>query len=216
MSARRVTIVDYGIGNLLSAARAFSHCGADVRLTDEPAAIGGAERLVLPGVGAFADCMRALDGRRLVDPVKAFAASGRPMIGICVGMQMLFDASEEFGEHGGLGLLPGRIKRIPDTTTDGARQKIQHIGWAAVAPSERSDQSWARSILATTRPGTDFYFLHSYTAWPDRESHRLGDADYGGRRISAIVRNENVYGTQFHPEKSGPHGLSVITCFLDT
>ncbi|MEA2904198.1 MAG: imidazole glycerol-phosphate synthase subunit HisH [Alphaproteobacteria bacterium] len=214
MSARRVTIVDYGIGNLLSAARALSHCGADVELTGRPEAIAAADRLVLPGVGAFADCMRALAGHDVAVPVREFAASGKPLLGICVGMQMLFDSSEEFGEHPGLGLMPGCIKLIPDTTTSGAQQKVPHIGWTSVQPMAGEEGTWAGSILETSRPGSEFYFLHSYTAWPDQEAHRMADADYGGRRISAVVRNGNIYGTQFHPEKSGRNGLAVLARFL--
>jgi glutamine amidotransferase len=215
MTSPRVVIVDYGIGNLLSARRAFEHCGAEVMLTSDGAAVKAADRLVLPGVGAFASCIRTLSAHGLVEPVLQFAASGRPMIGICVGMQMLFDASDEFGENPGLCLLPGRIKRIPDSDRNGERQKIPHIGWNALTlPGEAPSNSWADTILDGLSPGAEVYFVHSYTAWPENPSHRLADADYGGQRISAVVRKDNIFGTQFHPEKSGPRGLAIIQAFL--
>src|SRR6516162_3339574 len=129
MSERRVVIVDYGVGNLLSAQRAFVHCGGKVTLTGNPQAVAAADRLVVPGVGAFGHCLRQLEARGLVDPVKSVVAGGRPMIGICVGMQMLFEGSEEFGRHSGLGFLQGWIKRIP---TDG-----QERSWTASRPGPR-------------------------------------------------------------------------------
>lgn len=216
MTAPRVAIVDYGVGNLLSACRAFERCGAEVALTGEPARIAMADRLVLPGVGAFASCMGALEDHGLIEPVRQFAASGRPMIGICVGMQMLFDASEEFGDTNGLGLMPGRVKLIPDTEVDGEPQKIPHIGWAALTtPADAPETNWSDTILKDLSPGAEAYFVHSYTAWPDDPSHRLADVSYGGRRISAAVRKDNLFGTQFHPEKSGPRGLAILQAFLE-
>jgi glutamine amidotransferase len=210
-----VVIVDYGIGNLLSALRAFERCGAKVALTGDPERIAAADRLVLPGVGAFASCIGTLRERNLAEPVKQFAESGRPMIGICVGMQMLFDASEEFGEHDGLGLLPGRIKRIPDTDSEGQAHKIPHIGWNGLrAPIKAPDGLWEKTILDGVPQGSDVYFVHSYTAWPSNPAHRLADANYGGQRIAAAVRKDNLYGTQFHPEKSGARGLQIIQSFL--
>jgi glutamine amidotransferase len=136
------------------------------------------------------------------------------MLGICVGMQMLFDVSEEFGEHKGLGLLPGRIRRIPNIDASGQPQKIPHIGWNAVhPPREANTDRWSNTLLDGMRP-SDVYFVHSYTAWPDNATHRLADAHYGGQRISAAVQKDNVFGTQFHPEKSGAVGLRIIAQFL--
>ena len=137
------------------------------------------------------------------------------MIGICVGMQMLFDVGEEFGEHCGLGLIPGRVSGIPDTDVKGRPQKIPHIGWTPIdIPEGANDDRWAGSILDGTPRGTALYFVHSYTAHPANAVHRLADADYGGRQISAVVRKDNVFGTQFHPEKSGPDGLNILRRFL--
>jgi glutamine amidotransferase len=215
MSERRVVIADYGVGNLLSAQRAFAHCGGEVVLTGDPRAVAEADRLVLPGVGAFAHCVRALETYGLIEPVKSFVASGRPMIGICVGMQMLFEGSEEFGRHLGLGFLTGWIKRIPDTDASGTEHKIPHIGWNALSlPEETNGDRWSETILNGVTPGTEVYFVHSYTAWPENAQHRLADVEYGGRRISAAVQKDNIFGTQFHPEKSGPAGLRIIDSFL--
>lgn len=210
----KVVIADYGIGNLLSVQRALQYCGADVLRTAEPDAVRRAERLVLPGVGAFARCVRTLRDRGLSDPVLEFVRTGRPMLGICVGMQMLFDMSEEFGAHEGLGLLPGTIRRIPAIDTRGMQQKIPHIGWNAIRPPrEANTDRWAGTVF-DGMDNAEMYFVHSYTAWPDNPAHRLADADYGGQRISAAVQKQNVLGTQFHPEKSGIAGLRMISQFL--
>lgn len=210
-----VAIVDYGIGNLLSIARAFEACGVEPQLTSDPDYIRTASRLVLPGVGAFGDCMRALQQAGLADPVVDFAHSGRPLIGICVGMQMLFEASEEFGEHRGLGLLKGRVVRIPKTDTEGHPHKIPHIGWTDIdAPAGSAANRWNGSILGLLSGGTAMYFVHSFTAKPANPADRLADALYGGHVLSAAVRRDNISGTQFHPEKSGPAGLNVIRTFV--
>ena len=208
-----MTVVDYGIGNLLSVARAFEHCGAEVDLSRDPRAVEAAGRLVVPGVGAFGDCMAALRSLHLVEPIRAHAASGRPWLGICVGMQMMVDAGEEFGEHEGLGLIPGRCVPIPGTTAAGLSHKIPHIGWNALEVSGGSG-AWSGTLLADTAPGTAVYFVHSFAAEPRDPRHRLADADYNGRRIPAALRRDNLVGTQFHPEKSGPAGHAMIRAFL--
>lgn len=215
MTAAPAVIVDYGVGNLLSAQRAFAHCGADVVVSSDPDEILRAERLILPGVGAFAHCMRQLEFCGLVEPLHQFIATGRPLLGICVGMQILFEESNEFGQHCGLGVIPGVIERIPDTDASGAVHKIPHVGWNALRnPPEVNEDRWSRSILEGFPTGGEVYFVHSYTAWPRSPSCRLADAAYGGRRISAAVQRENIHGTQFHPEKSGPLGLRIIERFL--
>ena len=216
MTAGSVTVVDYGVGNLLSVRRAFEHCGATVRLTDDPQAIRTADRLVLPGVGAFGDCMAELRARRLVEPVVEHASTGRPFLGICVGMQILLEEGDEFGRHEGLGLVQGRVEAIPGTAADGARHKIPHIGWTPLQPPEQAaEECWQDTILKGVAPGTAAYFVHSFTAVPRDPRHRLADCHYGGRLISAAVRSDNVTGTQFHPEKSGEAGLGILSSFLD-
>lgn len=208
----RVTVIDYGIGNLLSVARAFEHCGAGVELTADVRKIADADFLVLPGVGAFADGMAGLNGLGLVEPIITFASKERPFLGICLGMQMMLDESEEFGANEGLGLIPGKVVAIPAVGSDAAPHKIPHIGWNEIHPPEST--SWHNSILRETADGTPFYFVHSFTAVPDQHSHRLADCYYNGVLISAAIRIGNVYGCQFHPEKSGEAGLNIVTSFL--
>jgi glutamine amidotransferase len=215
MTGRAVTVVDYGVGNLLSVARAFEYCGANVELTGNPKRIAAAERLVLPGVGAFGDCMKAFLSLDLQEPLLAFIGSGRPIIGLCVGMQMLFDHSIEFGSHAGLGIMPGNIEAIPKETSLGAPQKVPHIGWTGIRPQDLAGQaSWTGTILDGLSPGEAMYFVHSYTAWPSDPNHRLADASYGGQRIAAAVARDNLNGTQFHPEKSGRAGLRLLSNFI--
>ena len=211
---KRVLVVDYGVGNLLSVRRAFENCGARVELTGDPERIAGAEHLVLPGVGSFGDCMAGLRARALIEPLVAHAASGRPFLGICVGMQMLFAGSEEFGEHAGLGIFGGRVVRIPATAADGTSHKVPHVAWAELIPGPAA-VGWEGTILSGTAGGGCYYFIHSFAPEPEDEGIRLADADYNGRKIAAVVGRGNVVGCQFHPEKSAQTGLRLLAAFLD-
>ena len=209
----KVTVIDYGLSNLLSVRHALEHFGAQVELTGDPAAVLGAKALVLPGVGAFRDGMQGLEKLGLIEPIRQKAAQGTPLLGICLGMQMLFDQSEEFGSWQGLGLIPGQVVRIPDQAADGTHQKVPRIGWEGLLPAGgRSD--FSGSILSGIQPGDECYFIHSYEAKPANDADRLADAVYGGRHVCAAVARGNVIGTQFHPEKSGPGGLAIIQGYL--
>jgi len=208
-----VTVVDYGACNLFSVRRALEKCGAEVTFADTARAIDGAQRLVLPGVGAFEDGMAGLRERNLVDALRNFASSGRPMLGICLGMQMLLSESEEFGAHEGLQIIPGKVVAIPRTSADGQRHKIPHIGWSQLEVPVGGHE-WSDSILADVKPGEAVYMVHSFTAVPDDASCRLADCHYGERLISAAIRSENIYGCQFHPEKSGEVGLRILSAFI--
>lgn len=208
-----VTIIDYGMGNILSVSRAFETCGAEVLLSNLSEDILSAQYLVLPGVGAFKDGMKELHDRGLIEPIKTKASQGVPFLGICLGMQMMFETSEEFGTHEGLGIVPGKVVAIPQTSATGSPHKIPHIGWNQLTlPSPRT--SWEESILQNIASGASVYFVHSFTAVPTADSHRLADARYNGRLISACIRSGLLYGCQFHPEKSGPIGLNIIKNFL--
>jgi len=211
--SRLVTIVDYGMGNLLSVAKALEHCGADVRVSDRYDHIRDADLLILPGVGAFANAMQELKKQHLDLAIKEFALTERPFLGICLGMQMMFEWSEEFGLHQGTGLLPGTVKAIEQTDINGKPHKIPHIGWAAIVPPVTHNH-WQDSILKNTAEKAELYFVHSFTAVPAIAEHRLADTSYNGRLISAAVKSGNLYGCQFHPEKSGREGLKIIECFL--
>ena len=211
----KVTIIDYGLSNLLSVQHAFAHFGAEVCLTSRPEDVLAAEALVLPGVGAFQDGMAGLERLGLIEPIRKKAGEGTPLLGICLGMQMLFDESEEFGVHRGLGLIPGRVVRIPDTDVDGNPQRVPHISWQKLIPAEHLDQEtgFAGTALEGVHPGQECYFIHSYEAKPASEEYRLADTVYGGRRICAAARCGSVLGVQFHPEKSGPVGLEILRTF---
>lgn len=207
-----ITVVDYGVGNLFSVRRAIEKCGASVTFAGTAAEIGAAQRLLLPGVGAFQDGMSGLRERGLIDAVRAFADTGRPLLGICLGMQMLLTKSEEFGEHAGLGIIPGRVVAIPATTANGEPHKIPFVGWCELERPAAAE--WSGTVLEDLRPGAAVYLVHSYGAVPDEAGHRLADYDYDGRSISAAIRAGNVSGCQFHPEMSGTVGLSVLARFL--
>jgi len=211
---RPVTIIDYDRGNLFSVARAVEACGAAPMISDCPEAVANAERLILPGVGAFGDAMEALRRRGLTDAIHAFIATGRPFLGICIGMQVLFDQGEEFGNHAGLGLIPGKVLAIPKTRADGMPHKVPHIGWSTLVPAGRH-RDWSGSLFADLTPAASTYFVHSFTAWPDNEHDRLADAFHNGRRISAAIERDNIVACQFHPEKSGKHGLAILRRFLN-
>lgn len=206
-----VTVIDYGIGNLLNTVRALEHCGAVVKVIQKADAGGGnADRLILPGVGAFGDGMRELRDRGFDDLIRRFAATGRPFLGICVGMQVMFDASEEMGEHTGLGLLAGRVLAVSPTGVDGKPHRVPHIGWRQLLPT----RDWRSSLLAGVGPGERTYFIHSFSVHPTNEAVRLADVDYDGYRICAAVSEGNLHGCQFHPERSADVGLRILSRFI--
>lgn len=210
--SRRVTVLDYGIGNLLNVLRALEHCGASIHLASKGSEVDVAatDRLVLPGVGAFGDGMDELRSRGFDDVVRRFAQTGRPFLGICVGLQMMFDASEEMGEHQGIGLLAGKVVAVPAVDTAGEPQRIPHIGWRPLEPAA----DWTGTILAKVAPGERGYFVHSFSAQPADAAVRLADVDYGGHRLCAAVHRDNLYGCQFHPERSAHAGLAMLDAFL--
>ncbi|WP_126463536.1 imidazole glycerol phosphate synthase subunit HisH [Sulfuritortus calidifontis] len=215
MKCKSITLVDYGMANLLNVKRAFEQCGAMVNVIEEPAHVLAAERLVVPGVGAFQDCMDEVNRRGFGEAIRSYVDSQRPMLGICVGMQILFDVSEEFGEHKGVGILPGRVQAIPRQAVDGKAQRVPHIGWNHLIEPE-CGREWAGTLLAPfrgQRPAV--YFVHSFAAQPENEGDRLADCLYGGHRICAAVQRQNVMATQFHPERSGETGLAIIRQFLN-
>jgi glutamine amidotransferase len=212
MSAPEVTVIDYGVGNLLSVQRGLEHCGAKVTLTADPEQILSAKRVVLPGVGAFENAMMALDALNLVGVIKEVGRRETPLLGICLGMQLLLDESDEFGITAGLGLIPGRVIAVPVQSTLGDAQKVPHIGWNALLPSStRID--WNGTLLQDNRPGDASYFVHSFMAVPTDPVHRIADCVYGGHKIPAVIGRDRITGCQFHPEKSGEVGLKILRRF---
>lgn len=212
MSKPKVVIVDYGVGNLLSVQRAVEECGAEAITSSEPDLIAQADRVILLGVGAFAKGMQALESLGLVEVIKAIAADGIPLLGICLGMQLLLDESEEHGMTKGLGIIPGRVVPVPAFGIDGASVKIPHIAWNSMVLAEEA-ATWNGTILQNSTPGDAVYFVHSFMALPENPSMRIADCLYGGNRISAVLGNRNVVGCQFHPEKSGENGIKILEKF---
>lgn len=212
MSAPEITVIDYGVGNLLSVQRGLEHCGANVTVTADPEVIMVAGKVVLPGVGAFRSAMETLHQLGLVEAIREVAVRGTPLLGICLGMQLLLDASEEFGATQGLGLIAGNVVPIPAVTLSGEPQKIPHIGWNALGlPSGRTD--WRATLLEDNAVGDPAYFVHSFMAMPADPLHRVADANYGGHAVSAVIARDNISGCQFHPEKSGEVGLKILRRF---
>ncbi len=195
-----LAIIDYGAGNMRSVERAVRHVGAEYEITIDPAVIAAADGVVLPGVGAARDAMTGLLSRDLTDPVRQAIASDRPFLGVCMGLQALFTSSEEDGGTDCLDLYPGAIRRFPDGL------HIPHMGWNQVTP--RNDVP----ILEGIAPGTNFYFVHSYYAGPPDADFCGATTEYGVPFLS-VLHDGNVFGTQFHPEKSGRPGLRIYANF---
>lgn len=212
----KVTVLDYGVGNLRSVCRAIEVSGGEPALVDSAFAAKDADRLVVPGVGAFTSCMSGLTSFGFDDVVREMVNTHqRPVLGICVGMQMLFEQSEEFGTHAGLALLPGTVARIGSRTPDGERRKVPHIGWARLSAPEGADVSRASgTILESHLDRSEVYFVHSFAAQASEPSDVLAVAEYGGEAITAAVQRDNLTGLQFHPEKSGVVGLDIVRRFL--
>lgn len=207
-----IAIIDYGMGNLRSVQKAFETVGHQAVVTRDPRAIADAGRVVLPGVGAFADCMANLEQYGLVEPIRKTIASGKPFLGICLGLQLLFTESEEFGLHKGLGVLQGRVKKFPfggngsAPKGTGGRLKVPHMGWNGVA-IER-----AAPPLKGIASGEHLYFVHSYYVEPQDRSVVATMTDYGLPFVSSVWR-ENIFACQFHPEKSQAAGLRIVKNF---
>lgn len=213
MTAPEVCIVDYGLGNLLSVKRGLEHCGARVSITSDPERIISAARLVVPGVGAFGSAMRALKRAGLDDAIREAAMRGTPLLCICLGMQLLMEESEEFGDTPGLGLIAGRVVAVPSKTAAGEAQKIPHIGWSALSESQTT-RGWEGTVLEDTLPGEFAYFGHSLMVVPSDPAHRIAECVYGGQTLAAVIGNGTITGCQFHPEKSGQTGLKMLRRFL--
>ena len=197
-----IAIVDYGMGNLRSVQKAFEFVGASAVITDQPSEVVRAERVVLPGVGAFGDAMRNLKAAGLIDPIVKAISDGRPFLGICLGLQLMFSESEEMGHYQGLDILPGRVVRFPDG------ERIPQIGWNQI--HIRRDTP----LLAGVPDGAFFYFVHSYYVAPDRDSDAVATTDYG-IDYTSIAGNGRAFGVQFHPEKSQDAGLKLLKNFAE-
>ena len=199
-----IAIVDYGVGNLRSVQKALERVGATADVTSDPAALDAAQGVVLPGVGAFGDGMDSLRARQLVAPVLRQVEAGKPLLGICLGMQLLFEESEEMGRHQGLGLLPGRVVRFPE-----GELKVPHIGWNQL---QRAEPRPEMALLEGIGDGAYAYFVHSYYPIPDEPGDLLATTEYG-LEFASVVGRGRVWGAQFHPEKSQDVGLRLLQNF---
>jgi glutamine amidotransferase len=196
-----IAIIDYGMGNLRSVQKAFESLGLDARVTRSAQVIQDAGRVVLPGVGAFGDCMANLERYELVEPIRRAIQSGKPFLGICLGLQLLFTESEEFGTHRGLGIVPGKVRRFPAGSL-----KVPHMGWNAIRITKPAPP------LEGVDSGAFLYFVHSYYADPEDRSLICTETEYGAPFASSIGR-DNLFACQFHPEKSQTVGLNIIRNF---
>jgi glutamine amidotransferase len=202
----RIAVVDYGSGNLRSVAKALERSGLPTCVTSDPSALRSAEGVVLPGVGAFADAVRSLAAKGLDDAVRDSIEAGRPYLGLCLGLQLLFEESDEHGRSPGLGLLPGRVELFPARDPGGRPLRVPHIGWNEVRFSGRHE-------MLEALPARDYYyFVHSYRAMPTRREDVVGCVEYGGEFAAAVAR-DNLFAVQFHPEKSQAAGHRLLDAF---
>jgi glutamine amidotransferase len=200
-----IAIVDYGVGNLFSLNSSLEMIGAESVVTADEAVLRSADKILLPGVGAFEDAAKKLRESGLADLIKELAAEGKPLLGICLGMQMLFERSYEYGEHEGLGLIPGSVRPIRDVIP--ADYKIPHIGWNALCFRQENP------LFKYVKEGDCVYFVHSFYA-SDCDEFTVATAEYGAELTAAVAKG-NVYGCQFHPEKSGNVGLNILKAFAE-
>lgn len=203
-----LAVVDYGVGNLFSLTCSLKAIGVEAAVTGEDVVLAQADRVILPGVGAFGDAADALHRTGLDQAILRSAEAGKPLLGICLGMQLLFDYSAEYGRHQGLGLIPGSVQPIRPVVP--RSYKVPHMGWNGLRfPKDRPPSPLFRYI----REGECVYFVHSY-AGTDCGAHTIATAEYGSELTAAVAR-DNVYGVQFHPEKSGPVGLNILKAFCE-
>jgi glutamine amidotransferase len=211
---KTITIIDYGAGNLLSVKRSFEFLESNVIVTSDPKTILKSDRLVFPGVGAFPKAMNSLKRLDLINPIIEMVQNQKPLLGLCLGMQLLFEQSEEFGITQGLGLIKGQVISIPNLNASRELIKIPHIGWKSLK-SLNAGEDWSRTILSDVNQGEFTYFVHSYMAKPTDRSLILAEVIYEGVQIPAVITKNNITGCQFHPEKSGVTGLKILKKFLD-
>ena len=205
-----IVIVDYGIGNVKSIINAFENQGRKPVLSRDRDVILEADGLILPGVGAFSHGMSNLNKYNLVAIIKEYVKTRKPLLGICLGMQMLLEESEEFGETKGIGLIKGKVIKLPIDKSN--KIKLPHISWNSI---QTKNIEWENTILNGVEPNSDMYFVHSFVAKPENEDEILSKTDYSNVEFCSSLKKDNIYGCQFHPEKSATHGLSIIKNFIN-
>lgn len=199
----KIALIDYGAGNLFSVQRALKFAGADFYIATRPGQISKADKLVLPGVGAFCDGMNGLKKNRLIQAIKLAVQQQKPIFGICLGMQLMMNAGHEFGIHHGLDLIDGVVNKIK------TKEKLPHVGWNDLKILKPT------SLLTGINSGEYFYFVHSFVARPKNSYVAAASTNYGGDDFCSVLEYKNIYGTQFHPEKSGPKGITIYQNFVN-
>lgn len=206
---KSVLVIDYGLGNILSVIRAIEHCGFEAKVSSAASEIESYEKIILPGVGSFPDGMRGLGHLALPNAIKLHAKKNKPILGICLGMQLLFDSSEEFGLNQGLGLISGTVESVPLKTKDGLPHPIPIVGWFELK------KTFGTKLLQNIGENESAYFVHSFRAIPKNQNDLIATINYNGWEICAAVNHQNIFGCQFHPEKSGTTGLKILQNFLN-
>ena len=209
---KKITIIDYGCGNLLNLIRAIKFLGYEVEATNDKKKIINSSNLILPGVGAFGNAMQQLDKHNLQDVIKEYVKLNKPLLGICLGMQVLFSESHEFGVHKGLNLIKGSVIKISSKKHQSI--KVPHTGWNEIHPIKKNEE-WDCKILKKSLIGKNFYFVHSYVCLTKKKENTVAFSNYYDISIPAVVSFNNVYGCQFHPEKSADSGLIVLNSFCE-
>ena len=212
MNNPKVSIIDYGIGNLFSVLKACEYAGIVPEITNDIKKIMSSDAIILPGVGAFGDAMHNLLKLDLVNPIIDFSNSGKPLMGVCLGMQLLLTESEEFGSTKGLGIFKGVCKKFP-SVNDGAKVKVPQITWNNISPPNNMNNFKVNTPLEEIKKGEHMYFVHSYYADLVNENEVLSTTSYGGIEYCSSINKKNIFALQFHPEKSGAEGLKVYKKF---
>lgn len=211
---KKVIILDYGLGNLFSVQHALNHLGVETEVTADKTHIQHADAIILPGVGAFGEAMKNLSKLDLILPLKDFIAKGKPFLGVCLGMQLLFEESEEFGISKGLGIIPGTITRFNHNGAEGKKARVPQIAWNQILKPLDSNYNWDETVLSGIKEGEYMYFVHSLFASPLNRKHILTETEYEGFKYCSSVLKDNVFATQFHPEKSAKEGLKIYKNWL--
>lgn len=215
MKKNKIVIIDLGIGNLLSLSRAVKSHQNSVLITNSKEEILAADKIILPGVGTFKKAMSLLSNLKIISAIRDVHNAGKPILGICLGMQLLMEESEESGLTEGLGLIKGRVEHLSKKTKEEKLLKIPHIGWNSLdLPDNKSSNIWKKTILHNIKENSFFYFMHSFSSILKDQEDILAVTNYGGHKISAVFNKKNLSGCQFHPEKSGPIGIKIIKNFL--
>jgi glutamine amidotransferase len=211
---KKITIIDYQLGNLFSVKQACIYLGYDALITSDPIDIINADYLILPGVGAFADSMNNMRKLDLIEPIKDFVSSGKPFMGICLGLQLLLTESEEFGSTKGLDLITGEVIKFSKKDIMGNVLKVPQISWNQIY--EPKDDLWANSPLDSCKRGDYMYFVHSFYAQPSENNLVFSTTNYGGYEYCSSIKKDNIFACQFHPEKSGKYGVKIYENWINT